>query len=355
MQGLGYASFGPFPLGDDHQSDAVDAEYPQLEVRWLETAHFRLGSTLAERPIPEDSGARKALYGECRRLHRRLASVPAEPPRLDPWLQVHLLAQRLEDTYADFAGRTGVDEQWFGKHATERGRGDGPFLGCRSKQVVLVFQQQAELARYLRRFCDRRVDGPWSQRWERLDTMLFATAAECCQGRLQEAHWLHAHVVHGVVLNLIDGFVASDVTMPFWWREGVAHWYLRRIDPRLADLTDFDLGAEIDPEQWPARVLARVRRDLLPPTSDLLHWWDGRQRSEADHALLWSLADFLMQQGDPGFARFLLEVRERPMRSRYMPQSLVLEWHEQALRVAYGAGVEVLFSRWRKYVTKAYR
>ena len=67
---------------------------------------------------------------------------------------MHLFAHRLEALYADFAQRAGVDAAWLEQ------RDAGPHLGRDGKFVVLLFEQESHLGRYLRRFCDCRADRP---------------------------------------------------------------------------------------------------------------------------------------------------------------------------------------------------
>ena len=358
LRRLGYRSIGPFRLGANHGTDHVDADRGIGPLRWIETAHFRIGSGLRSRSLPPATSGRQALYAECRRLHELLPRVPRQPSQLDEWLQLHLFAQRLETLYAEFTTASGVDAQWFVDHPARGrtdGRGGGPFLGCSGKFVVLLFERQAQLARYLRRFCDCRADRPWRQYVEGLDAMLVATAADSERGRLRDPVQLHGHVIHQVVQNFIDAFVGSSVTTPLWWRQGLAYWHVRRIDERLCAAQVPVLAAPRQPRDWPNRLAARARHEAVPELRDVLHWHVTDGRSEFDHAVLWSLADYLMRRGDGAFGRWLRFVRQHPMKRRLMPRPPVLAWLEHALRGVYGLDIEALEQGWRRHLLKNYR
>ena len=55
MAKAGYVSFGPFTWGDDH--DTLQIEHilgDEVKLRWIETAHFKIGSSLPEYSVPRD-------------------------------------------------------------------------------------------------------------------------------------------------------------------------------------------------------------------------------------------------------------------------------------------------------------
>lgn len=353
MRMLGYVAAGPFALGDGYGTDAVEAELGTA-LRWIETGHFRIGSTLAARPWPEDRARRRLLLDECRRLHGRCPRLPARPRQLDGWLQVHLFAQRLEDLFADFARRVGPDAEGELLAATA-GFGYGEHFGCREKFVVLLFERTPELARFLGRFCGRRDQRPWSQRFRRTDGWMLATAAGALDGRLRDPVELHGHVVHATAQTLLDAFAGRDDGVPAWWRVGIAHGCARAIDAALIEAQGGPIG-RWRPEQWPEILAARLQKDLLPDLREVLQWPDLDRASETEHAVAWSLSQYLLEvHGDEGFGRFVRLLREKPKPPCGTPGAQVLAWHEAALRRACGLDLDGLATAWREYVRRGCR
>lgn len=352
LQKLCLVALGPFALGDEHGSRDVD-ELLGVRVHWLETRHFRIGCGLDAQPLPDDARDRKAIYAETRRLQKKHGAFPATPVRLDEWLQLHLLAQRLEDLYADFQQRAGISDAWLA--ANKGDKGCGPHMGCREKFVVLVFQAQGDLVRYLRRFTAGREDRPWMQYFPQTDCFLFATSAEACNGAPRNPQIMHGHVVHGVCQNLVDAFCGQD-SVPFWLAEGLAHWYARRIDPRLVDVTNVpkDELYQFTEWDWPRKVSARLQQGLVPDQADLLTWYDGRLLDLSQHAVLWSLTEFLMAQEAGRVADFLRSLRLQPLPSKYLLREKVLAWHQATFQSAFGWDLLGLDARWRKHVLTRY-
>jgi hypothetical protein len=155
--------------------------------------------------------------------------------------------------------------------------------------------------------------------------------------------------------NIVDAFAIRAESVPFWWREGLAHWYARGVDPRLVEVADPNAEETSGTWDWAAKASARARQGLLPGQDDLLTWHDERACGFADHVALWAFVDYLLAQGDASFQRFALQVRQRPLRTRYCPATLALAWHDEAFRVAYGADRQALDARWRKSLQQARR
>ncbi|MEE2886906.1 MAG: hypothetical protein VX951_05695, partial [Planctomycetota bacterium] len=135
MRKLGYASFGPIPWGDDHDSRKIHDMMPEAKILWLETAHFRIGSSLGALKMPKSSVARRRLLAEIKLLAKKLPGVKSKPRVLSRWLRLHMYADRLERLYADWQSILGVTDRDFPKAdapppANARDyMGRGPHLG----------------------------------------------------------------------------------------------------------------------------------------------------------------------------------------------------------------------------------
>jgi len=109
MAAAGYVSFGPFAWGDNHDTARIEHVLGDgVKLLWVETAHFKIGSSLPPYKIPHDKTERRKLRDELERLDAKLPAVKPRTRTLDRWLRLHLFAQRLEDTYADFCERIDV-------------------------------------------------------------------------------------------------------------------------------------------------------------------------------------------------------------------------------------------------------
>src|SRR5262245_14144841 len=137
---LGYVQYGPFVLYDQVRTEQVEEALGQVAFLWLETAHFKIGSNLRTYKQVGDVREDDKLEAELKRLKKRLPYF-AQLPRnkLDPWVRLHLFAQRLEEQYAEFQQRFGLSDG----PAAARGKdgfepGTGPYLGMDQKHVVLL-------------------------------------------------------------------------------------------------------------------------------------------------------------------------------------------------------------------------
>src|SRR6185436_4281026 len=94
MLAAGVVAYGPFPWADMLRTEDVDRVLGEGRVLWLETAHFRIGYNMKSIAWPEAAGPKKALQDEIKLLHKKLPKVPEKPKKIEPWLRLHLAAQR---------------------------------------------------------------------------------------------------------------------------------------------------------------------------------------------------------------------------------------------------------------------
>ena len=127
---LGYERVGFFPWAAGQTTSDVREMMGGIEILWVETEHFRIGSSLKTYDIPGDKAERALLKKELARLKKRLGKLRAPRNELDPWLRLHLYAQRMEELYADFFERFSLSPSDFPDGA--------PYLGYREKFLVLI-------------------------------------------------------------------------------------------------------------------------------------------------------------------------------------------------------------------------
>ena len=58
---------------------------------------------------------------------------------------------------------------------------------------------------------------------------------------------------------LLEGYKVHNDRIPLWWRQGVAHWYRRRLNERQNDFTGLDPSRAHRFEEWDWKPKVRGR------------------------------------------------------------------------------------------------
>lgn len=310
----GYAPPRPLPFGDDHGSSAIGELLGEVPLLWVETEHFLIGSTLEE--IEVEREARSQVKEELKRLGRRLPRVKKGARRLDPWLRLHLYAQRLEDLYARFEELAGVGAEDFPAPDPEAPApvvsGGGAHLGMRGKFRVLLLQQQSSLGRWCQRYGFGDGSSPVRPYLPRRDALVFATAAEFLEGGWANDQALATHVVWSVTQNLIQGLEGYRFLKPRWLADGLAHHLARQVDeryPNFSALKGSKVTAIQEPD-WPPRIRGRVQHGIFPDADELLGWEHGVPLKATTQMTSLARVEHLLESDPEAFARFLRGVAQ---------------------------------------------
>ncbi|MEM7202344.1 MAG: hypothetical protein AAF628_18885 [Planctomycetota bacterium] len=364
---LGYVRYAPFPFGqrgrDIPSTDDIDAHLSSSQILWVETAHFKIGVGLAPYRIPGDPGTLKKIRGELTRLQETLRRVKPKTRVLDPWLRLHLTAMRLEDTYAEFSELLGVADPDFPKGREHvligQGRfmGYGPYFGMPGKYTVLVTAKTGPYLDYLETFLGRVSSS--GQRWHFKETgsLFYGAAADGEDAKLRHDTALHTHLVFNVAHNLVDGFRHYSYDLPVWIREGIAHWFARRISPRWPNYSQSEGGVADKRSTWRWRVTARrlMSSGKGAPLSEAYQWRDFSDIAFQDHVLIWSRWDYLMTLGNDKFAEFMFALKGRVDAKTWSSDDNDLPGATRdALRQVYGVSPLSFDERWREWVQENY-
>ena len=363
LEKAGYVSFGPFVWGDGHSSSQLAESLGGVPVLFVETAHFRLASSLDTYPIGEDKLERELIERELKRLAKRLPRVKPKTRELDPWLRLHLFAQRLEELYADFGELLEVPEDLFaGRPFARRGGeplpfeliGRGPYLGLNEKFSVLLTQKTSTLARYSAAHLDHAVETPYRFFFSDLDSYHYCTAFELMGEVYGNEVAFHCAVTYGVTQNLINGFRGYTHDGPLWFRHGVSRWFTRRIDPRwmVYSVGPGEVGRTEDEADWDVKVRGRVKNDFYPGFAEVLGWFDDASLKFADHMMLWSRADWLLQERPEETGEFM-RLAMAPIPWSKDRDTIVQTQFAEALAATLG-DPEDIDEAWCKYVLKRY-
>lgn len=365
----GYVSYGPFLFGNladtPTQTTQIDDALEYVEILWVETAHFRIGSNLPTWTVPQDMETRTKIRAELERLQQKLPSVNPKTRTLDPWLRLHLAAQRLEELYTEVQELFGVTDADFPADPSKvirqpgaRYMGFGPYLGMKEKFQVVMFEKLGPYRQYLMDFIGR--DTKFPQRWHFKETgaLMFAVSTECDGGNLKHDTAIHCALAFNVGQNMLDGFRSYTYDLPVWIREGWSHWLLRRVDEKWNQF-DQQEGGVADMKKttnWGpyVRNLVSASNPKFAPFSEAYTWRDFGNLTFNDHTAIWSRMDFLQSQGKEKWQKFLFAVKGRVDDQWIADQSDLVGATRDALRDAYGISVLDFDRKWSEWVKTTY-
>jgi len=352
---LGYVSVAPTRWTTTQTTQFVRETLGGIDVLFLETAHFRIASTLATYEGSEDQAEKDQLEEELARLKRRCSRL--KPQRdIDPWLRLHLYAQRLEDLYADFSGRFGLTEASFPPlHTGAVPMGSGPHLGQPEKFTVFLSDNESALGRYLTASFGQKDE--FSFRWEFDGCYFLGVNAEALR-HIERRHdvCLRTTVTGALVLNLVESFRGLGRNVPIWFTYGLAHFYAREIDPRWNNWSAGGNG-NWETDQlwvWEPRVRALVANDFATSWPDMCAWRTGLDLKPQEHMIAWSKVRWLLDEKAEGLPELLIALSDPPPTEAGDERAVAVAHLTRAFQTAYDATPEELDREWAKYVQRKY-
>jgi len=345
LKAAGYVDTGRFSWGDGHGTRDIEELLGQVPLLWLETAHFKIGSTLPEYPIHIEE--REVVKAELKRLSKSLPRVKSRTKTLDPWLRLYLYAQRLEEFYADLAQRLGA----------EGSLAEGMLSGVQGKFCVLLLEKKASLGRYGKRYGHSDALAPLRINFPKVGSLCYVTCSEFFEGDSDKDVALHCQLVWGVCQNVLSAYKGYSFSLPRWLADGASYFYQRRIDteyPSFSSLKGSRTAAIADNE-WPKKVRSRVKVDVYPDAATLMNWLPSDELPFPDHMMMFSRVDYLLTRDDDTFARFMAAVKE-PIHSpgKVPDHDMVQDRVISAMQSVYGFDGAGFDEAWMEWVLKAY-
>lgn len=353
---LGYRSLGPFPFMGPHRTDTVALELGGVPVLFVETEHFRIATTLTSYAYRSDRDEKEKLEEELERFEERLGDFDqVKRKTLDPWLRLHLFAQRAEEAFDAFV-------EWFDIEPDDYSIW-GPHLGQREKYVVVLCQRQSEYGRFLRRFLG--VDAPMSYRWYvdgggmglAIDVEGVAEVMRADRETPLDTV-VHCSFVHALAGNFVSAYRRNNGGAPYWLEAALAHLMVRRVDPRFVLSYGLRDGETIDEDdhEWEDRVQNLVRNDFFVGLEDMFAWQEYADLNKRDHMVAWSKLEYLLTAVEGDHSAFLNAIcavapggdDETRIAREVERQLAALEDHLGLTPAAFDEG-------WAKWVRKAYR
>lgn len=289
---LGYSQVDSFGWAGGERTENVQATMGGLDFLWVETEHFRIGSSLGTYKIPNDREEKAKLKAELKEIKKKLGRFKAPKKELAPWIRIHLYAQRAENLYADYVKEFGLEEM-----ANDK---EKPYLGHPKRFLLLLCERKSELGRYLRAY--EKSENEYSfAAGKPGETMLFAINNEILVEAYKEQQdpqpidtMLHARVAAGLSRNFINGHGGHLYTAPEWLASAAAHHYGRKVDPRWVFAGPTARPMTDDHYEWGERVAKLVGNEFFATMGDMFKWTAGAELNERDHMVMWSKLEFMI-------------------------------------------------------------
>lgn len=356
----GYVALNEFVFADALTTEAIEKTLGDgVQMIWVETEHFKIGSSLPEYAVA-DQEDKDRLKPELERLRARLPSVPAKPPRkLDPWLRLHLTAQRCEEVYQEFSRIFALDKaRWPtgpGQKVDGEYRGEGPYLGMSGKFTVLLFAKESSYGRIRERYLNGGGAAASARHlFARSGSMLFAAHVQ--GSNLDQDAVLHCVLTYNLAFNLVDGTKYYGHAAPAWIAAGLGHALARRITPKLNYFTDERSYTQDEKDQWnwPPRVHARVRNKVWPSAERIFALSDLADITYVEHMMAWSRMDYLMSARPEGLPAFLEGVKAQINPGRAPTAEEISKRHLEAFTRAFGMDPAAFDAAWSAWVLETY-
>ncbi|MFN0241867.1 MAG: DUF1570 domain-containing protein [Planctomycetota bacterium] len=356
LEAAGLVNHGGFEFGLNDTAK-VDELLTGVQVHWLETKNFKIGLALGIGKIKFED--KKRYIAELTRLQTMLPDVKPETATLDPWLRVHMFAQRAEDLHArfldliaghDFVFNDGKSQSLIGDY-----RGEGPYLGMKRKYEILFLPNATLQTKFLAAHTGLQTKN--SQRWHYVDHGSIGVICHTEEGALRQDLALHGHLAFNLAHNLFDGLLHYSYDTPVWLHEGLAHVFEREIQ---VDSNSFDSSEGAVPQvssksNWKAEVLKILAQGDAPRLAELVSLKSYAELKLDHHFVLWSMVEYLMKTQPEGFGKFLWAMK-RCTDAQGVPTGANLPEHQRTqFRECFEMNYAEFDEAWRAWATVNYK
>lgn len=357
MAKAGIVSHGPFEFGETDTSKA-ETLIAGTGVKWIESKHFRIGFALGPCKVKEED--KKKIRAELERLAQVLPKVDNKASILDPWLRVHMFAQRSEDVWNRMLEVLQVEESAFPDgtkpwNTVGKYMGEGPYLGEKSKYEVLILPNEMALTNYLRN--EFGVMTRLSQRWNIVRRDAMTVVINTQQGDLRDDLPLHGHVAFNLAINMLDGYKHYSYETPIWLREGLGHLIEREVSPKhnTFDSSEGSIAEISRKEKWQPEVRKIIAAGKAPRMAELINMKDYADLTLDKHYVCWSMVDFLVQTNPKGFACLNDALHGRTNKQGFADGSNLVDAHREKFKECLGfATYQEFDAAWAAWVDANY-
>ncbi|MHC4937561.1 MAG: hypothetical protein ACYTHK_01165 [Planctomycetota bacterium] len=311
------------------------AGHARAERRWhaIESPNFRIFSTLKGAKISY-RGSRYAK-ADFQRLKEIFPDFKpgGQGSYVDAHQRAHLYHIRLERIYAHFMALTGNGKRWLGM----KGRFQIYLLENRKQFKAVVENVFGKAVAKDQSVAIRHIKG-------KEGFLAFATCEKMFQGG---DPGLHVPVAHNVAQMLVNGNNGYYTDVWAWLEEGMAHYYARRESVLYNHfcLADCEPPPEFVRGNWKKKVRHTVYRKKDSSFGNWCETLTPHEFSGIEHAMSWSIVDWLMEKEPIRLAKLLEEAAD------YKKNPTAAD----AIKEVFGISPYVLHDRWRKHVLDTYK
>jgi hypothetical protein len=353
---LGYERMGFVTWRDGEDSTIIQENMGAIPMLWVETEHFKIGSSLGTFKIDNNKAQKARIKEEIARLKKKLGKFKAPKKSLDPYLRLHVYAQRAEDIYAQFVEDFGIKPENMPENAQ--------FLGHENKFLLLLCQRKSEYGRYIKTY--DKAEHPFCYRmgWYN-DGMIVALNMESISLPHDDKELPVDVMMHCLLGNtlgscFIDGWEQNMFRAPPWITYGIAHLYGKRVDPHW---TFFDArrASQInykDAWNWEPRVRGLVKNEYFPTTKEMMTWTTFGDLDNRKHMISWSKMQYLLEVAKGDKAKFLSLACKRltiPELNGAKHAEEPFLRQQRALKEGFGLTPDELDEAWAAWVSKKYK
>ena len=304
MAAAGTVSHGGFEFGNA-DTEAVEALMPGLDFFWIESEHHEIGYTLGHYKIAQSE--KNKIRAELARLAEALPDVPAKPRTLDPWLRLHLYAQRMEEVYDVFLEVMQVEDSVFpsGDSPWVLGTpyfGEGPHLGQKGRYEILMLPTDDDQVTFLLEHFGLSIRT--TQKWNVVDRDTLSTITNVRENGLRSDQAMHNHLAFNQIHNFVDGYKHYSYETPLWIKEGLAHYVERSLSPDFNSFSfaEGGIASEFNKSDWQDAVRKLIQGNDASRLAELMNRESFSDFTRADHLTCWSMTAFLLEDHADGYA-----------------------------------------------------
>jgi len=351
---LGYSTFGFVPWRGTEDSKSVQQNMGGVPMLWVETPHFRIGSSLGTYKIPNDREERARIKEELARLKDKLGRLKAPKKKLDPFLRLHIYAQRAEDVYENFIADFEIEPADMTR---------GKYGGHKNKILLILCERKSEFGRYLRIYENSEIEFSYRTGWHGEGLLTVVNVEAIAENWREEKEapvdtMFHCMMASCLASNFVDGWGTPIFSSPTWLTYAYGHYAQKRIDPRypVFDGRKVIYDKEDDSWNWKPRVRNLVKNDFFASATKMFGFESYEDLHARDHMVGYSKLEYLLTQVEGGDKEKFLTQMTHPIARRDAGgiENPKVARQVRALEEHYGLTPEQLDEGWAKWVERRY-
>lgn len=351
LEAAGLVSHGPIDFGPEG-SEHLAEDLPASQWIFLESKHLRWASSLSGETVKAKDKAR--LTEELDRLRVFFPEIPKKVKRLDPWLRVHLFAQRGEDFYLRFQRLLAVTDEDFPETRQNEGpyMGNGKYLGEKGKFEVLLHANRETHRMFTSKYMGVTITD--AVRWHLQGQHKMIMSVPAVDSDLRYDRYLHPHIGHNLSHLMLCAYKHFSYDPPIWLDEGLAHCLEQEIDPEFHTL-DGEEGSMPDnkgPGDWNKELKKLARKGRLTNFASQMRIQAFGKMSQDDHVSVYGMVRFLLDKRPVEFGKFIGAIKGQLDSAGYPSGSDLMGLQRRSLKELFGWSPAQLDEAWMAWIAE---